>query len=160
MESRIYDDRGKWRELFKTYSTDELLSRARTLAEERDYLKANVAFRILLENSKTREIAKLYVSVIKADLLMGLREAKNMLGESSSKEIESAENDLAAKALMGEMINAMELHKDKLLHERDLFNIEKIVDKFPFKKIEIPVECSTIYEEFKLYAEKIREMNN
>lgn len=156
MESRIYDDRGKWRELFKTYSTDELLSRARTLAEERDYLKANVAFRELLENPNTKEIAKLYVSVIKVDLLMGFREAETMLGKSLSREIESAENELAAKVLMCEMINAMELHEDKIIQERDLFNIEKIIDKFPFKKIEMPVEFSTIYGEFKEYVEKIR----
>jgi len=157
MRSRIYYDRGELRELFKTYSTDELLLKARILAEERDYLKANVAFRELLENSDTREIAKLYVSVIKVDLLIGFREAETILGKFLPKEIESAENDLATKVLMCEMINAMELHQDKILQERDLFNIEKIIDKFPFKKIEMPVEFSTIYNEFKEYAEKIRE---
>jgi hypothetical protein len=148
----IIDEKERLVRLFRTYSDEELLSRGERFVEEEDYLGVGIAFKELLSrNTKLREIAQLYISVTQPEILISA--GKMAPHFDANKFIE--ESNLILDSMMGGMINAMEMHEDGILPDRDLSEIEKIVDKFPFGKIKTKTNFDRTYFEFKEYVNNV-----
>lgn len=144
----IIDEKERFIELLKTYSDGELLWKGKIFAENEDYINAGITFRLLSLRKNMRNIADLYLSITQPGTLISL---EKIVPKFNAKDfVEGSEYIL--DSMMSGMINAMELHEDNLLPNEDLFSIEKIVDRFPFRKIKTKPNFDRTYLEFKEYV--------
>ena len=139
--------------LIETYSPEELLLKGKRFAEEDKYIQARTTFKKLISrNTKLNEIAKLYYSVIEPQILISKVGIESILG----KELSTKQNSIIS-LIISSMINATELYQDKLLPKKDLFTIERFIDRFPFEEAIIPnrKEFERLYSQFKEYVQNV-----
>jgi hypothetical protein len=142
----IIDDKERFIDLLKTYSDTELLRKGKIFAEDEDYISAGITFKELCSRGNIE--ARLYLSVTQPGTLISLEKMAPQF--NARKFMEGSE--VILDSMISGMINAMELHKDNLLPNEDLFIIEKIVDRFPFRQIKTKPNFDRTYFEFKEYV--------
>lgn len=144
------------KEIAKTYSAEELLLEGRRLIEK-DYHAALVMFRELSEYEDKRELAKLYLFVLNSIVHNQFKEKSKSIfgmGNEIPKGIEGLIDNSNIDSIIIGMRNSRKMHQEGELSKEDLLTIEKLVDKFPFKKtiIQDKDELEKSYYRFKEYC--------
>lgn len=121
----------------KIYSTKELFSMSKKYMDDSEYLKAYILFYELKERKSMREISTLYSSLI--PILTHYEEESDI------------DNIIQCMTLSTEM------HAEGSLPKEELFNLETLIDRIPFRKMIIPYrdEFERIYCRFKEYSVKV-----
>jgi len=138
----------------KTYSPEELLWKGKKMAEEEDYLKSYRAFRELCSrDTPLKELATLYLQIISTEYLKSIRKNDSLNKPESIREAIKFD-DLTIKSIIECMVTATNMYQEGNLQKEDFFEIEKIIDRFPFQETIMVnrIEFQRIYGKFKEYA--------
>ena len=146
-------------EIIKTYSEKELLLTGRELLEE-DYIKAATVFRELSQYENKKDLAELYLSVLSPIIYNNFKEECKLIMEMELEVPKEAERDLnnsSIESIINGMVMATDMYDEGKLSREDLFTIEKLVDKFPFRTTTMQGrdEFEKLYSRFKEYALKV-----
>lgn len=149
--------KSKLKDIFKTYSQEELLIRYRESLTKSTKLERVVLFEILNEEVKDISIKKKVNLYHKIDFLSSVEEIrKDKFGENVLKKILSKLpfDEEYAKKMIECMVETSNLYNDNLITSKDLYVIEQVIDKISIPSLEISdkIELERIYSKFKEFA--------
>lgn len=135
----------------KNYSPKRLLSAGREFANNSRYLEAKFAFDELEKINEFRNLSDLYQQLIFSLSSIKFRKIVHSRGYDNESLINSA---------IYCMMESTKMYADGEILKEDLFTIESLIDRLPFKEMPINREFEKLYCKFKLYSEEIREGKN
>jgi hypothetical protein len=120
------------------YSISELLTTGREFVKDSSYPSAVIVFNELAKrNFKNNRISRVYNSLIETKF------------HYLNKEV--------VGKMVTSMLESMRLYQEEVISKEDLFTLEKLVDRFPFRTMDITLktEFERLYCRFKEYCLKV-----
>ena len=143
MEEEMED---KLRRRIRNYSAEELLREGKKYAADSRYFEARVVFAEGTSRKMVRETSGLYLSIILSV------NSSRVVNKNNHKQ----DNSIIDK-IVHCMMESTRMHAEKTLSNEDLFILECLIDRVPFKTMVVPNrdEFESLYSRFKEYVSNV-----